>query len=157
VSIGGGSTSRDEWSRVRGAYAALIADKDPWKAQLAAGAFDLRVGYGSDELNNLSGDTVVVSGPGDLAELREIVERMTGPATWPVSTVPTDFEIIETRSATLHLVRPAIALGLVMAMEGHIEDRARAWRTWKTAVESLAGAISPEFQVTIEASLAGRA
>ncbi len=150
-----GSSTGEGWGRVRVAYSALFADHDPWAAEIERGATDLRVGYSSAELHQLTGDAVLVSGPGDLLELREVVERMTGPATWPSSTLPSGFDIIETRALELVLERPASALGLIMAMETHIEDRARAWRTWKTTVESLAGAIPTGFRLSVESSLLG--
>jgi len=150
-----GSSSGNGWGRVRVAYAALIADHDPWEVEIKGGTTDLRVGYSLSELHQTTGGAVLVSGPGDLLELREVVERMTGPATWPLSMVPSGFDIIETRTVQLVLERPASALGLIMSMEAHIEDRAGAWRTWKTTVESLAGAIPSGFRLSTEASLLG--
>jgi len=153
------SSSYIGWGRARVAYSALIADHDPFAGGLTDGTVDLRPGFTEIELEAAVdvGGLVVVSGPGDLIELNSLVERLTGPGTWPVSDLPAGFVAVETRSAEMKLDRPTPAVGLVMAMESQIEDRSRAWRTWKTVVESLAAGIPAGTKLSIEALLVARA
>lgn len=142
------------WDRARGAYSAMINGFDPFGDSHGVGIVDLRPGFTADELGAVdSGGTAIVSGPSDLIELRVLVERLTGPGTWPVSELPAGFVVVETRNGEVELDRPAAALGLIMAMESRIEDRSRAWRTWKTVVESLAAGIPPSTKLTVESLL----
>ena len=90
--------------------------------------------------------TLIVSGPDDLKELRAIVETATGVGSWPRSPAAPG----EVRTATMPLVRPGAALGLLLAMEGLIDDRS-PWRTWRTAVDTLAPAVGALDTLTIEA------
>ena len=133
-----------EWHRARRAYGALIADVDPAAALIdELGAVDLRPG---GDPTGIEGP-VVVSGPADLAELRAVVESVTGPGTWPVPPVVTG----DVHRATVAVERPAPAVALVRAMEGLIDDRPGMWRTWKTTVELVAAALAEVDVLTVEA------
>jgi hypothetical protein len=137
------SGSDGVWVRARGAYVALLGDEDPAAAALATGAVDLRPGH-SDEVPDSAAATLV-SGPDDLAELREIVESATGVGTWPRSSA-TDGEII---TVELRLERPAALLGLLLAMEGVIERRS-PWGRWRTMVDTMAARVQELDVVTID-------
>jgi len=152
------SSSDIGWGRARGAYAALIADHHPFAGDLPGVITDLRPGFTALELEAATdgGGFAVVPGPGDLIELRALVERLTGPGTWPVADLPSGFVVVETSTAEVELDRPAPAVGLVMAMESQIEDRSRAWRTWKTVIESLAAGIPAGTRISVEAVLVAR-
>jgi len=104
-----------------------------------------------------TGGVAVVSGPNDLIEFRTVVERLTGPGTWPVRELPPGFVVVETRTAAIELPRPSPAMGLIVAMENLIEDRSRAWRTWKTMVESLAMGVPAGMSMSVEALVVTRA
>lgn len=131
----------------------MIAGHDPAADAVAAeSAVDLRPR--PDAPLDAAG-LVVVSGPGDLAELRTIAEQSLGVGTWP-SAVDVGGEVgpATLRSTHLSVERPAAVLGLLIAMEGMIEDRS-PWRTWRTAVEMLAPAIADLDTLTIEARIIG--
>ena len=89
-----------------------------------------------------------MSGPNDLQELRRVVETALGVGTWPTAGVGPG----EIRAVTVALDRPSAALGLLIAMEGVIDDRS-PWRTWRTAIENLAPAVASIGRLTIEARL----
>ena len=150
--------SDDGWGRARRAFSALVADSDPFRGDLPGGVVDLRPGFTEVELDHATSDGafVVVSAPSDLFELRELVERLTGPGTWPVSELPPGYTAIETRTSELLVERPTPVVSLVNAMEPRIEDRSRAWRTWKTLIDSLAAGIPAGMKISIEAVLANR-
>jgi len=144
--------SDPRWRRARLAYAELAAADDPAAREVAEGAVDLRPGWRvNDGRYPLGSAMTVISGPCDLIELRGIVERMTGPGTWPVFTVPNGFEIVETLTSVIGLPRPASALALLMSMDGLIVDRSGAWRTWKTVVASIGSVMDADFELTFEA------
>jgi hypothetical protein len=114
-----------EWDRARRAYRSLIAEVDPAASAIhELGAVDLRPGGAPADLDGPR----VLSGPDDLSELRTVVESVTGWGTWPTP-----------------------ALALVHAMGGLIDDRTGMWRTWKTTVELVAGALASVESLTIEA------
>ncbi len=132
-----------------------MGDDDPARVDVAGGAVDLRPGWDVDEPGDLrvEGASAVVSGPDDLTELRQVVERMTGPGSWPVCGVPDGFVVVETRRVVITLSRPGPMLRLVMSMDDLVDDRSRAWRTWKTVVESVGAALGPMFDLTVEVML----
>jgi len=145
--------SSGSWDRARRAYLMLLGDEDPADAYLADGALDLRLGH---EL--LDPDAVVVgvggvdgaesvlfSGPGDLVEVKEIVEAATGVGTWPTPAAGHG-ELIRVR---LELSRPAAVLGLLIAMEDLIERRS-PWGRWRTVVDTIASRIAELDSVSIE-------
>ncbi len=131
----------------------IVGHDDPAGVDVDGGVVDLRPGWDIDEPGDLRvrGARAVISGPSDLIELRQVVERMTGPASWPVCGLPDGFVVIETRRVVITLPRPAPMLGLVMAMGSLVDDRSRAWRTWKTVVESVGAGLGPSFDLTVEA------
>lgn len=138
-----------EWDRARLAYRELLGEDDPVAGVLGAGdVVDLRPG-GPVAPGGRSG-VVVTSGPGDLGELREIVESITGAATWPVAE-PSAGELVR---GSIGLRNPGPALRLLAAMEGLVVDRGAMWRTWKTTLELVAGRLSGLDAVTVEAVVA---
>jgi hypothetical protein len=135
------------WDRARRAYLALLGGRDPAAAVVAAtGAVDLRPGGLASQTDATTTQTIVVSGPADLIELREIVETATGVGTWPAN----EADRGEVRSSVLEVEGAAPLLGLLMAMEGLIEDRS-PWRTWRTAVDTLAARVEKLRTITVEA------
>lgn len=135
-----------------------MADADPAAADLREGIIDLRPGWDEGELDRVVEPeaTFLVSGADDLIELRRVVERMTGVATWPSCDIGEGFVAVESRRTIIELPRPAAALGLVMAMSDLIEDRSRAWRTWPTVVESVGLALGSTSTLTVETQVIRR-
>ena len=131
------------WDRARRAYLALLGPDDPAAALVAAGALDLRLGYDPDDADPAR--RLVVSGPDDLKELREIVERAVGPGAWPplppVAGVP-----IGTR---LGPGRGPAMLALLMAMDGLVERRS-PWGGWRTVVDTVASRVAALDGVTVD-------
>ena len=122
------------------AYRALLADKDPARGWIESGAPDER--FGSAGVGG-----AVYRGVNDLCELRAIVERITGPGSWPAP-APVDGECVGT---TVALRRPADVMGLLQAAGDEITDRAAMWRTWETTLEAIANAVVDLHKVTVEA------
>ena len=92
----------------------------------------------------------MISGPDDLRELRAVVEAITGAGTWPFAASeppPTGLRL----TSTVELDRLGSVLGFVAALEGRIEDRTGAWRTWRTVVDSVAAVLPTPFGLTIDA------
>jgi hypothetical protein len=140
------SSSQSEWDRARLAYRAFIGDRDPVADLVRLGAVDLRPG-GVATVHEGDGErTIVVSGPQDLAELREIVEAAIGVGTWPVA-AGTPGEI---RTVHLDVEGSGPLSGLLLAMEGLIDDRS-PWRRWRSAVDTIAARIATLSSITIEA------
>ncbi len=150
--------TQSRWHRARRSYLELVADADPVPAEMRDGIVDLRPGWDQSEFVRLveHGSFCWAPGPHDLIELRHIVERMTGAATWPRVEFPHDTEVVEIRRSSIELPRPALALGLVMSMSDLIEDRSRAWRTWPTVVESVGKALGTQSRLTLQTCLAVR-
>ena len=151
------SASSSEWDRARRAYRTLIGDHDPAAAAIAeGGAIDLRPGGPLPAPDTGLSRLVVVSGPADLVELREIVETATGVGTWPTAAqgnaALTAMGSGALHTARLEIERPAALLGLLLAMDGLIEDRS-PWGTWRTVVDTLAGRVHELRAVTIEARI----
>lgn len=143
------STSGSEWDRARRAYRALLSDCDPAATVVERlDALDLRPGGDASAPDDGPPRAVVVSGPADLRELREIIETATGIGTWPT---PPGGEG-EIRTAQIEIQRPAPLLALLLAMDGLIEDRS-PWRTWRTAVDTVAGRVGGLRVVTVEARI----
>ena len=142
------SASESGWDRARREYAALLGDDDPAAEWLAGGALDLRPGGPAPASYD---GPVVVSGPADMREVRRIVEQSTGVGTWPSARAGAG----PLARTTRQVARPAAVLGLLLAMEGLIEDRS-PWRKWRTAVETLADRIAGLTVVTVEARLQDR-
>jgi hypothetical protein len=93
----------------------------------------------------------VVAGPDDLRELRAVVERVTGVGSWPAP-VPVAGERATGRIA---ITSPSRLLGLLAALDGHIERRS-PWSTWRGVVDVLAGPVADLGEVTVDAVLAFR-
>ena len=92
----------------------------------------------------------MVSGPEDLRELRTAVEAITGTGTWPFAStgpIPDGLRL----TSTIELDHLRSVLHFVAALEGCIEDRTGAWRTWRTVVDSVAKALRTPFRLTIDA------
>ncbi len=140
------------WTRVRRAYLDLIAESDPIDPAMVGAALDLRPGFIEAEVRDLVfiGGTALISGPDDLSELRTAVERMTGPNTWPIGVIPSGLEVVAHESVRMELPLVGPALGLVMAMNGLIDDRSRAWRTWRTVVDSVGRGLETVDELTID-------
>jgi len=98
----------------------------------------------------------VVSGPDDLIELRQVVERMTGPNTWPVLAAPDGFEVLESHVCVVGIRPSARGLALVMSMNALVVDRSGAWRTWKTVVDSIGSVLPTGFELTLQAQVIRR-
>ena len=141
------STPSPEWERARLAYQELVRGVDPAATAIKRlDAVDLRPGGPGPARSGRRARAIVVSGPADLVELREIVEAATGVGTWP-TTVGAPGEV---RTARLDLHRSAPLLSLLLAMDGLIDDRS-PWRTWRTTVDTLAGRVRKLRSITIEA------
>jgi len=141
--------SSGSWDRARRAYVAMLGDDDPAATILSAGAVDLRPGFDQSDrpaepTNDDRDALLLVSAPGDLSELREIVESATGVGTWPVSPVVPG-ELI---TAHVAVDAPARALGLLLAMENLIERRS-PWGRWRTMVETMAVRIGDLETITV--------
>jgi hypothetical protein len=130
------------WDRARRAYVALLADRDPASSLLAAGAADCRLGFAGTIPD---APTVLVSGPDDLRELREIVESALGVGTWPARACPDGAAI----TARVEIDRPAAVLGLLIAMEGLIEARS-PWGRWRSVVDTMAARLARLETLTID-------
>ena len=129
---------------IMSAYAVLVGTDDPAAVWLAHGAVDARW-----TMQDYPGGAVV-RGPGDLVEPRHLVERVTGPGSWPA---PPEIDG-EVRRCTVDIARPADVMRLVIALQDEIKDHGSMWRTWKTTVEAIAAAAAALKQVTVEAVLA---
>ncbi len=142
-----------QWERLQRAYRALISDDDPAGPLIAElGAHDCRPG--STVGDGVGAGPVVLSGRGDLQELREAVERVTGPGSWPLAGVGSTAGTA--LSGRVVLERPAPAVALVTAMEPLIRDHGGAWRTWKTMLEAVAAAVGAIELISIEAVVLDR-
>jgi hypothetical protein len=124
----------------------LIGDRDPVADLLRLGAVDLRPGGVATAHEGAGERTIVVSGPHDLVELREIVEAAIGVGTWPVASRDPG----EIRTVHLDIDGPGPLSGLLLAMEGLIDDRS-PWRRWRSAVDTIAARIATLRSITIEA------
>ena len=71
---------------------------------------------------------------------------MTGSATWPFDPTPVAGE----RLTAITEVQAPSASMFVATLAGLVEDRAGAWRTWRTVVESVAHAVPTPFVLTID-------
>jgi hypothetical protein len=141
------SVSPGEWDRARRAYRALIGENDPAADVLGlTGAVDLRPGVRRPDSDDPIRRVVVLAGPGDLIELREIVEAATGVGTWPSGPSVAG----EIRRGRLEITRPSSLLGLLVAMEGVIDDRS-PWRTWRSAVDIVAARVREIGALSLEA------
>ncbi len=138
----------DPWDRVRWAYRELLGDADPAGPLVAEfGAVDLRPG--PPRIPDPCHGPVVISGPDDLHELRDAVERVTGAATWPLRTsIDLDGTLCRSRIA---VARPAAPMAFVACLESMLVDRAQAWRTFKTAREVIASAVANLSYITTQA------
>lgn len=138
---------RGRWadSAIAIAYRALVGENDPARPYLGR-ARDLRPSGRSRD----GTEPIVVSGPDDLRELREAMEAITGAGTWPFDNrLPAEYDTRLTR--TIVLPSQASLLGFVDALQGVVVDRAAAWRTWRTVVESVAAALGPPINLTVDA------
>ena len=141
----------------------MVGDADPGAGLVARATHDLRPAGLADlaDLDGLTGLTgrppggVVVAGPDDLCELRAVVERVTGSGSWPApaatfaaAAVPVGARVTE----RVAVASPATLLGLVAALEGHIERRS-PWSTWRGVVDALAGPVGELATVTVDAVL----
>jgi len=139
------SDSSGSWDRARRAYLAVLGDADPAAALLAADMIDLRLGFSGALDAETAAHRALVSGPDDLAELRDVVESALGIGTWPRA-LPIDGERIGGR---IEIGRPAALLGLLLTMEGLIERRS-PWGKWRTAVDTMAGRVGGIRELTID-------
>lgn len=139
-----------EWDRARLAYRDLLGDADPAAGVLVGNdVVDLRPeGLGERRLDPVT----VVSGPGDLLELRTVVESITGVGTWPAPP-PVDGAVLR---ASIVLDRPVPAVRLVAALEGLIIDRGAMWRTWRTTMELVAARLAEVPRLSVEAVVVSR-
>jgi hypothetical protein len=147
------SRTPGEWERARLAYQALVRADDPAGSLLSADdVVDLRPRADLSGWCRPSGcRSVIVAGPDDLAELRQVVERSLGVGTWPRSRSGPELAAT-TRTATILLPSAGPALSLLMAMEGLIEDRS-PWRRWRTAVETIASEVEALESLTAQATV----
>lgn len=132
---------------IRRAYQDLIRPGDP-AATWRVDSEDLRPESGPGPI----GRRVIVSGPKDLMELRTVMEGITGRDTWPFTTA----ESVEGRTrlvSTVELDHHSAVLRFVAALAGRVEDRTRAWRTWRTVVESVGAILPTPFHLTVDAVL----
>lgn len=120
----------------------MLGDEDPAAELLADGASDLRLGH---DRGLASTELVLVSGPSDLIELREIVESALGVGTWPTSP-QVEGEILRAR---IRVHRPAVLLGLLMAMEDLIDKRS-PWGRWRTVVDTMAARVTALTEITVD-------
>ncbi len=139
------SASSGSWDRARRAYLAVLGDADPAASLLAADVVDLRLGFGAPLDAETAAPRALVSGPDDLAELRDIVESALGVGTWP-RPVPVDGEPVRAR---VEVAQPAALLALLMTMEDLIERRS-PWGKWRTAVDTMAGRVGGIRALTID-------
>lgn len=116
----------------------------------AAGASDLRLGH--DPATPWPDGAVVLSGPDDLAELRDVVETVTGVGSWPRPPEVDGATVVRARVA-IH--RPAALLGLLLAMEGLIERRS-PWGRWRTTVDTLAARVATIDSIGVDLRLVER-
>lgn len=155
-------------ARVRAALELVLGEMDPARdllvtpaagltaaaADLTGPAADLRL-LGSETTAAAWPPIIVVSGLDDLAELRTVVERSTGVGTWPKPPSPEALSAAGYRATgwvddSVPVGRPAAMAGLLLAMKGLIEDRS-PWRTWRTAVDTLAPALRAVDRLTVQA------
>lgn len=95
---------------------------------------------------------IVVAGPEDLAELRDVVERVTGPGTWPFRHQPQPgWTLAETHTESVPIERPAQLMGFVVAIDELLPDRSAAWRTRKTLREAIGVSLKGVDSVTVSA------
>ena len=131
------------WGRARRAYVDVLGADDPAAQLLADGALDLRLGHEASEIDPAR--RLVVSGPRDFCELREIVESAIGVGAWPT---PGPGEGVVVR-APVTPDRPAAMLGLLLAMEELI-DRRSPWARWRTVVDTLAARVNAIEALTVD-------
>jgi hypothetical protein len=141
------SQSTPEWDRARRAYQRLIDGHDPAAALVEAGdTQDLRPSVIAPSAEVAP---TLVAGPRDLQELRAVVERSLGVGTWPAAALIPGAEVVSTEISIEH---PTALLGLLLAMEGLIEDRS-PWRNWRSFVDTLAAAVDEIESVTVETQI----
>jgi hypothetical protein len=141
------SPSTPEWDRARRAYQRLIDGHDPAAFLVDPDeAHDLRP---SVTVPALAAEATLVAGPRDLQELRAVVQRSLGVGTWPAASLIPGAELVSTE---ILIERPTALLGLLLAMEGLIEDRS-PWRTWRSFVDTLAAAVADIESVTVETQI----
>ena len=100
---------------------------DPGVELVARAEHDLRPA-GLADLAGPPPGGVGVAGPDDLRELRAVVERVTGAGSWPAPIPPATTLVTARVTAPVAVSSPAVLLGLVAALEGHIEGRS-PWST----------------------------
>lgn len=141
-------------ARVRTAHRALLGDLDPAHDLLSDAVADLRL-LGPGQPVAGWPHIIVVSGADDLHELRTVVETATGTGTWPASPdgdalTEAGYRCAGQAAGTVPVARSAALSGLLLAMENVIDDRS-AWRTWRTAVDTLGPALGAVEQLTVQA------
>jgi len=108
-----------------------VGDHDPASTWIADGAVDRRGG----PIGQPTGDDVVISGPGDLRELADAVESVTGAGTWPLARpvlLPWPDAVRSAPAGTAVEITANAAMALVVALGDELEDRGAMWRTRRT-------------------------
>lgn len=141
---------------MRDAYRRLLGDADPARAHLE-GAVDLRPSGTQDSASDRGAvpraipAKILISGPDDLQELRAVLEDITGSCTWPFAPGDPDAPGTLRLTDTVVAESRAAVLTFVAALGDQMDDRAGAWRTWRTVVESVDAALSPDLRLTFDA------
>jgi hypothetical protein len=129
---------------IRRAYIDLVGDLP---ATFCRDAVDVRPQTTPDEFSDAP--ALILAGAGDLVELRTVVERVTGPMTWPFRSDPDPTRsLVDEHTSQVLIERPAQLMMFVMAMDGLLPDRSAAWRTRKTLREALGVALNGLNSVT---------
>ena len=129
---------------IRRAYVNLVGDLP---VTFRRDALDLRPQTTTDDTSDAA--ALILAGIGDLVELRTVVERVTGPMTWPFHGDPDPTRsLVEVHTYQVPVERPAQLMMFVVAIDELLPDRSAAWRTRKTLREALGIALSGVNSIT---------
>ncbi|NCG24162.1 MAG: hypothetical protein GWP47_08550 [Actinobacteria bacterium] len=129
---------------IRRAYVKLVGDLP---TGFCRDAVDLRPQTTPNETSDAP--ALILAGDGDLVELRTVVERVTGPMTWPFQGEPDPSRsLVDMHTEQVLIERPAQLMGFVVAIDELLPDRSVAWRTRKTLHEAIGVALNGINSVT---------